>query len=54
VLIDGREQSRKTPMSVTLAAGQHRVEVVRGTDRQNFTVDIRDGQLSAKTIEWVE
>jgi len=52
VFIDGQEQSRKTPLSLTLPVGEHRVQVVKGADRQEFAVDIRDGALNSKSIEW--
>ena len=52
VFIDGQEQSRKTPLSLNLPVGDHRVQVVKGTDRQEFQVEIRDGAVSSKTIEW--
>jgi serine/threonine protein kinase len=52
VIIDGQEQARKTPANFTLPAGPHKVAVIHGSDRQEFTVDIRDGGLSQKTIEW--
>jgi serine/threonine protein kinase len=52
VIIDGQEQSRKTPISVNLPVGPHRVQVVRGSDRQDFVVEIRDGVLSQKNIDW--
>jgi serine/threonine protein kinase len=52
VVIDGKEQARRTPMSVTLPVGEHRVQVLRGSDRQEFTVQIQDGAISSRTIEW--
>ena len=52
VVIDGQEQATKTPLSATLPAGDHRVQVVNGTQRQDFTVQIRDGGITSKTIEW--
>ena len=52
VIIDGQEQARKTPLSTRLAVGRHRVEVLKGSDRQVLTVDIQDGQISTKSIDW--
>ena len=52
VLIDGREQTQKTPLSVALPVGPHKVELVKGTERQEFQVDLSDGQLVSKTISW--
>ncbi len=54
VVIDGQEQARKTPASLTLPAGEHRVQVIKGSDKQEFVVDIRDGLLSSKFIEWTQ
>jgi hypothetical protein len=54
VIIDGREQSQKTPLNVTLPVGEHRVAVVKGADRQEFAVQIQDGALSSKMIEWAQ
>ncbi len=52
IVIDGQEQPRKTPASITLPVGQHHVQVIKGNDKQEFTVDISDGALSSKFIEW--
>jgi tRNA A-37 threonylcarbamoyl transferase component Bud32 len=52
VFIDGEEQARKTPANFTLSVGEHRVQVVRGGEKQEFVVEIRDGVLSQKNIEW--
>jgi serine/threonine protein kinase len=54
VWIDGREEPQKTPASISLPVGEHRVQVTRGSDRQEFTVDIRDGLLTSKFIEWTQ
>ena len=54
IVIDGQEQSKKTPASLTLPVGQHHVQVVKGSDKQEFTIDIRDGLLSSKSIEWAQ
>jgi hypothetical protein len=54
VFIDGKEQPQKTPANLSLAIGSHRVQVMKGADKQEFTVDIRDGLLSSKFIEWTQ
>ncbi len=54
IFVDGQEQSRKTPASLSLPVGAHRVQVIKGTDKQEFTVDIRDGVLSQKNIDWAQ
>ncbi len=54
VLIDGKEQIRKTPLTLSLAAGSHKVQVNKGTEKQEFTVDIRDGALVYKTSDWTQ
>jgi len=52
VFIDGREQTRKTPANFTLPVGEHRIQVVRGNEKQEYSVEIRDGVLSQKNIDW--
>jgi len=52
VLIDGREQTKKTPLSLTLPVGPHKVQVVKGSERQDLQVDLSDGQFLSKTISW--
>jgi hypothetical protein len=52
VIIDGQEQARKTPSTFSLPVGEHRVQVLRGSEKQEFTADIRDNVVSQKTIDW--
>ena len=52
VIIDGQEQARKTPADFSLSVGDHHVQVLRGTDKQEFTAVIRDNVVSQKSIEW--
>jgi hypothetical protein len=52
VMIDGREHPQKTPVSLTLPIGPHRIQVVKGTERQELQVDLSDGQFVSKTISW--
>ena len=52
VLIDGREHPQKTPVSLTLPVGPHKVQVVRGSESQELQVDLSDGQFVSKTISW--
>ena len=54
VVIDGRDQARRTPANFTLPVGEHRVQVIRGTERQDFLVNIRDGVLSQKNVDWAQ
>jgi serine/threonine protein kinase len=54
VLIDGQEQPRKTPATFVLLPGQHRVEVVKGTEKQEFTVEIHDGSTITRTVDWAQ
>jgi serine/threonine-protein kinase len=54
VFVDGKEQAQKTPANLSLTVGSHRVQVLKGSEKQEFTVDIRDGQLSSKIIEWTQ
>jgi len=52
IVVDGQEQARKTPASLSLPAGQHRVQVLKGSEKQEFVIEIRDGVLSQKNIDW--
>jgi serine/threonine-protein kinase len=52
VVIDGQEQARKTPADFSLSVGDHRVQVLRGAEKQEFTAFIRDNVVSQKSIEW--
>ena len=52
VIIDGKEQARKTPADFSLSVGDHHVQVLRGADKQEFTAFIRDNVVSQKSIEW--
>jgi hypothetical protein len=52
VLIDGRENPQKTPVSLTLPVGPHKVQVVKGSERQDLQIDLSDGQFLSKTISW--
>ncbi len=52
VLIDGQEQSRRTPAIFQLPPGPHHIEVVKGGDHQGFQVEIHDGSTVTRTVEW--
>jgi len=52
VVIDGQEQTRKTPADFSLSVGEHHVQVLRGAEKQEFTAFIRDNVVSQKSIEW--
>ena len=52
VIIDGQEQARKTPANFSLPVGEHRVQVLRGAEKQEFTAQIRDNVVSQKSIDW--
>ena len=52
MVIDGREHPQKTPVSLTLPVGPHKVQVIKGSERQELQVDLSDGQFVSKTISW--
>jgi serine/threonine-protein kinase len=52
VLVDGREHPQKTPVSLTLPVGSHKIQLVKGAERQDLQVDLSDGQFVSKTISW--
>jgi serine/threonine protein kinase len=54
VIVDGNVQAQKTPANLSLSIGTHHVQVMKGAEKQEFTVDIRDGLLSSKFIEWTQ
>ena len=51
IAIDGQEQTQKTPATLMLAAGIHRIQVRHGDFKQEFTVDVRDGAILTRTVE---
>ena len=52
IVIDGQEQARKTPASLTLPVGEHRVQIVKGGEKQEFAVQVRDGVLTQRNVDW--
>jgi len=54
VIVDGSVQAQKTPANLSLSIGTHHVQVMKGAEKQEFNVDIRDGLLSSKFIEWTQ
>ena len=52
VFVDGREQTQKTPLSLALPVGPHKVQLVRGSERQELEIDLADGQFVSKTVSW--
>jgi hypothetical protein len=52
VLVDGREQAQKTPLSLALPVGPHKIQLVKGNERQELDVDLSDGQFISKTVSW--
>jgi serine/threonine protein kinase len=53
VSVDGQDQPKKTPVHLTLGVGQHKIQVSRGSQKQEFTVEIHDGSLVTRTVELV-
>jgi len=52
VMVDGREHPQKTPVSLVLPVGPHKIQVVKGSERQDLQIDLSDGQFLSKTISW--
>ena len=52
IVLDGQEQAQKTPATLPLPPGPHHIEIVKGTDRQGFQVEIHDGSTVTRTVEW--
>ncbi len=51
VLVDGKLQAQKTPVSLTLPVGPHQIRVTDGTHNSDFSVEVRDGVLLSRTVE---
>jgi serine/threonine-protein kinase len=51
IAIDGQEQSQKTPATLMLAAGTHKIQVRHGDFKQEFTIDVHDGAILTRTVE---
>jgi hypothetical protein len=51
VAVDGQDQPQKTPMHLTLGVGTHKIQVSRGSQKQEFTIEIHDGSLVTRTVE---
>ena len=52
VWVDGQEQGRKTPSSLNLPAGTHHIQVMSGTRKQEFTIEVHDGSIISRTVEF--
>lgn len=52
VWVDGQEQPVKTPASLNLPAGAHRIQVVSGERKQEFTIEVHDGSIISRTVEF--
>jgi serine/threonine-protein kinase len=52
IKIDGKEIPQKTPATIPLPVGSHHVEVIRGSEVQGFNVDIQDGVMTSRTVNW--
>jgi len=51
IAIDGQEQQQKTPATITLMAGVHKIQVRRGNFKEEFTIDVRDGAILTRNVE---
>jgi tRNA A-37 threonylcarbamoyl transferase component Bud32 len=52
VILDGQAQLRQTPAAYSLATGPHTVELLKGTERKSFKIDIKDGVTLSQSVEW--
>jgi serine/threonine protein kinase len=52
VMIDGQQQPLKTPATFVLLPGTHKVTVVKGAEKQDFSIEIHDGSTISRTIDW--
>jgi hypothetical protein len=51
IAVDGQEVPQKTPASLTLAVGPHRIQVQQGTRKEEFMIEIRDGAIVNRAVE---
>jgi serine/threonine-protein kinase len=52
VVLDGQEQTARTPTTFQLSPGVHKISLLRGSDHTDFTVEIRDGATLTRTFEF--
>lgn len=52
IVVDGQEQARKTPASLSLSVGAHRIQILKGGEKQEFVVEIRDGVFTQRNVDW--
>jgi serine/threonine-protein kinase len=52
IMVDGKEQARKTPSSLLLPVGAHKITIVKDGQKQEFTVDVREGVVVERSIDW--
>lgn len=50
ILVDGQPRSEKTPATLVLPAGKHRLTVIRDGDRRDRDIDVADGGLLRVTF----
>jgi len=52
IIVDGKEQTRRTPASLLLSVGPHTIQIIKDGQKQEFTVDVRDGVVTERSIDW--
>lgn len=52
IFVDGQEQAKKTPSNLDLPAGTHRIQVTSGTHTQEFTIEVRDGSIISRSVDF--
>jgi len=52
VVIEGKQQSAKTPATFNLPVGQYKVQVVKDSQTREFSVSVKDGGISSHHIDW--
>ena len=52
VIIDGQVQLRRTPALFSVSPGRHRVEVTKGSEQRESTVEIHDGATFSLSVDW--
>jgi serine/threonine protein kinase len=51
IVIDGKEQTRRSPATFELPPGPHSVEIVKGSERHALSIEIHDGSTIERNVD---
>ncbi|MEO8026917.1 MAG: PEGA domain-containing protein, partial [Bryobacteraceae bacterium] len=52
VVIEGKDQSAKTPATFSLPVGQYKVKITKEGQSREFSINVKDGTISSHNIDW--